>query len=138
MRDLWNTLAREHSALRAAEPSSPLPLSADEWFALAILAMWVGFGLYFWPGPRMRLWVLALVLAAGSALLGAIRRAEEPGERGVLIGRASLRVSPHGLAPTVGSLPAFSVVQPVRAEGAWSLVRSPDAEGWVPAEILAR
>ena len=56
----------------------------------------------------------------------------------MLIGGASLRVSPHGLAPAVSSIPAFSVVEPVRAEGQWWLVRSPGGEGWVPAEILAR
>ncbi|MGQ0701780.1 MAG: hypothetical protein ACT4PM_01450 [Gemmatimonadales bacterium] len=137
MAALWNELARAYPALRAAEPSSPLPLSADEWFALAILGAWVGFAWYLWPGPRLKLWVLALVLALGLALLGAIRQAEEPGERAVLMGGASLRVSPHGLAPAVSSIPAFSVVEPLRAQGEWWLVRSSGGEGWIPSDILA-
>jgi hypothetical protein len=56
----------------------------------------------------------------------------------VLEGGASLRLSPHGLAPERAAVPAFGVVRLERKLGSWWLVETVDgAEGWVSEEILA-
>ena len=134
VRTLWTALAREHSELRQVPRS--WPLSAEECFALALLACWAAVPLYLFLGRRRMLWGLGLVLAAGLAALGQLLRSEHAGRRAVLIGGASLRISPHGLAPARGGVPAFRVVQLSRQSGGWWLVRADGSTGWVPAEIL--
>lgn len=134
---LWNALAREHEQLRRA--ARVWPLSAQECFALALAALWIG-GLGWSLLRRWRIpWIVAAVLAAGFAGAGLVQRIERAGPRAVLVGGASLRVSPHGLAPERGAVPGFSLVRLERSFGTWWLVRTLDgAEGWIPANILAR
>jgi hypothetical protein len=134
---LWNALAREHEQLRRA--GRRWPLSAEECFALALLALWLGAVLFLVLRRQRTLWAAALGLAAALALLGLGLRAERSGPRAVLAGGATLRTSPHGLAPERGAVPGFSIVRLERQLGGWWLIRTADgAEGWVPAEILAR
>jgi hypothetical protein len=56
----------------------------------------------------------------------------------VLAGGASLRLSPHGLAPERGTVPPFAIVRLDRPVGSWWLIETAEgARGWVPEEILA-
>lgn len=136
---LWGALAREHEQLRRA--GRQWPLSAEEAFVLALLALWLGAALFL-VLPRARpVWIPLLSLAALAAAVGLTLRTQRGGALAVTAGNVSLRTSPHGLAPERGSVPGFSIVELDRTEagGAWWLVRTRDGgAGWVPAEILAR
>jgi hypothetical protein len=137
VRALWTALAREHEQLRRA--GRVFPLSAEECFALALLALWLAAGLYLALRRFPVAWGGALGLAAALGTAGVVLRAQRQEPRGVLAAGVSLRTSPHGLAPERGAVAAFSVVELERRLGAWWLVRTRDgAEGWVPAGILAR
>ncbi|HLG06962.1 MAG TPA: hypothetical protein VI383_12535, partial [Gemmatimonadales bacterium] len=139
VRALWNALGREHEALRRATTGPEWPLSAAECFALALLVSWASFLVFLFGGRRRHvLWGSILTLAFVLALAGEVLRSERSGPRAVLIGGASLRVSPHGLAPARGGAPAFSVVRLIRQSGSWWLVGTGDGSGWVPEAILAR
>lgn len=134
-RALWNALAREHQALRRAP--RPFPLTPAECLALGLITSWLTFFICLVAGKRRRLMCgVGAAVAVSFVILHSAIEANREVRRGVLKGGASLRVSPHGLAPTRGSAPAFSVVRLVRKEANWWLIRLEDSEGWVPAEIL--
>jgi hypothetical protein len=134
---LWGSLAREHELIRRGGRS--WPIDANECYVAALLLLWIGAALLVLVSRRRALAVAALLLAAGSVAAGLALRAQRTAPRAVLTGGASLRLSPHGLAPERGALPAFSIVILERHLDGWWLVRSGDgAEGWVPADVLAR
>jgi hypothetical protein len=133
---LWNALAREHETLRRG--GRWWLISAEECFALAIAFLWVGaVATLIWR--RRRTPALAFTtLALAAALAGVALQRERSAPRAVLAGGASLRLSPHGLAPERSAVPAFTVVRLERGLGGWWLVRTPEgARGWVPDNILA-
>lgn len=134
---LWSALAREHEQLRRAQRN--WPLSAEECFALALAALWLGAALFALLPRRRTIGGALLAIAMAGAIAGLALRAQRQGPVAVLAGGASLRLSPHGLAPERGTVPAFSVVRLERQLGGWWLVRTSNgAAGWVPAEVLAR
>jgi hypothetical protein len=136
VRVLWAALAREHEQLRHL--GRAWPLSAEECLALALAGLWLGALLYVASRRTRSAAALVLALSLVLALAGLTLRAERHESRAILSGGASLRFSPHGLAPERGALPAFSVVKLARHEGTWWLVESDSgAQGWVPEEILA-
>jgi hypothetical protein len=133
---LWNSLAREHEQLRHVGRS--WPVTAEECLVTGLALLWLGALLFAVAGRRRMWWGMSLLLAAGSVAAGAALREQRAVPRGILSGGASLRISPHGLAPERGAVPAFSVVRLERSVGGWWLIATPDgAEGWVPADILA-
>lgn len=134
VRALWNALAREHGELRRV-PRGWL-LTADECLALAVVAAWLGLILYLAFRRWRPLWLAALGLALVGVIASGVQRGEQRENRAVLAGGASQRVSPHGLAPTTGAIPAFTVVKLLRKSGNWWLIESDVGEGWVPSEIL--
>lgn len=134
---LWNALAREHEQLRRAERQ--WPLSAEECLALALLGLWLGALLFGVLRRYCVVWGTVLGLAALACAAGLLLRSDRAGARAVLAAGASLRTSPHGLAPERGAVPGFSIVRLERQFGSWWLIRTEaGAEGWVPGEILAR
>jgi hypothetical protein len=136
VRALWNGLAREHGELRRV--GGRWPLTADECVVLGIVASWFALLLFLLARRLQWLWLGTLVLAGGGVLAGTVQRQEQLVPRAVLIGGVSQRVSPHGLAPSIGTIPAFTVVELERQIGNWWLVRSDNGAGWVPSEILAQ
>jgi hypothetical protein len=133
---LWNALAREHEPLRRA--GTVWPLTAEECLAAALLLVWIGAPLFLILRRRRWLSAIPLLLAVAVAAAGFIRRAERRAPRAVLAGGASLRLSPHGLAPERGTIPSFSVVRLERRVGRWWLILTQQGiEGWVPEEILS-
>jgi len=134
---LWSALAREHEQLRRAERQ--WPVSAEELLALALIGLWLGALLFALLRRYRAVWGGVLGLAALAAVAGLQLRAERHGPRAVLAAGASLRLSPHGLAPERGAVPGFSIVRLERQAGTWWLIQTDDgADGWVPAAILAR
>ena len=136
VRLLWAALAREHEQLRHL--GRAWPFSAEECLALALGGLWLGALLYLVSRRTRSAAALVLGLALVLAIAGMTLRAQRHEARAILSGGASLRFSPHGLAPERGALPAFSVVKLERREGDWWLVESDTgAAGWVPEAILA-
>ncbi len=134
VRALWNALAREHGELRRVGRLSLL--TSDEVFILSIVAAWLALGLFLFRRRWPLVWIGALGVALVGVLIAGALGHEERLERAVLAGGVSQRVSPHGLAPTIGSIPAFTVVRLLRQNGAWRLISSDNGEGWVPADIV--
>jgi len=133
---LWSALAREHEQLRRSERG--WPFSAKECFLAGLVLLWIG-ALLLVLLRRRRVPAAAVLLLAAVALgTGALLRYQHRAPRAVLAGGASLRLSPHGLAPERGTVLAFSIVRLDRRLGSWWLIETPEgARGWVPEEILA-
>jgi hypothetical protein len=56
----------------------------------------------------------------------------------IVLDPATLRLSPHGRAPTVSPVEGASAVRLVRRTAGWVLVRAPDGrEGWLPDAAVA-
>lgn len=133
---LWNALARDHDQLRRS--GTTWPVTAEECFLGALALGWLGAVLFAVQRRSRLVWEVPLVLALGAGAAGLAQRSARQVPRAVLVGGASLRVSPHGLSPERGSVPGFSVVRIERHLGAWWLVRAANGnEGWVPGDILA-
>lgn len=134
---LWNTLAREHEQLRRAGPR--WPLTAEELLGASLILLWLGALLFILFRRHRAVSIVLLLLSAGTAFAGLTLRNQRSVPRAVLTGGSGLRVSPHGLAPGLGRVQAFSVVRLERRRGDWWLIETADgAKGWVPADILAR
>jgi Predicted transcriptional regulator len=133
---LWSALAREHEQLRRSERG--WPFSATECFLAGLVLLWIG-ALLLVLLRRHRVPAAAvLLLAAGALGTGALLRYQHREPRAVLAGGASLRLSPHGLAPERGTVLAFSIVRLDRRLGSWWLIETAEGtRGWVPEEILA-
>jgi len=135
-RALWDALAREHQALRRAPRT--LPITPAEAIALALITSWLTFIGCLVAGKRRRLICGAgVTIAVTFVILHSGLETGREVRRGVLMGGANLRVSPHGLAPARGRAQAFSVVRLIRREANWWLIETEGSRGWVPAEILA-
>ena len=133
---LWSALAREHEQLRRSERG--WPVTAEEAFLAALVFLWLGAILLVLLRRSRTPAVAALLVAAIAAAAGARLRQERGVSRAVLAGGASLRLSPHGLAPERGTVLAFSIVRLDRRLGGWWLIETREgAQGWVPEEILA-
>lgn len=133
---LWTALSREHEQLRRA--GRRWPVSALELFAAGLVLLWLG-AVFYVVFRRTRIPAAAALLLALAALgAGAYLRSRQAVPRAVLAGGASLRLSPHGLAPERGTVPPFTIVRLERQVGAWWLIETAEgARGWVPEEILA-
>lgn len=133
---LWSALAREHEQLRRSERS--WPVAAEECFLAALILLWVGALLFVLLRRRRTPAAAALLIAAVAGGSGALLRHQGSTPRAVLAGGASLRLSPHGLAPERGTVLPFSIVRLDRRLAGWWLIETAEgARGWVPEEILA-
>jgi len=133
---LWSALAREHEQLRRSERS--WPVTADECFLAALILLWVGALLFVLFRRRRTPAAAALLIAVVAGGSGALQRHQHSTPRAVLAGGASLRLSPHGLAPERGTVLPFSIVRLDRRLAGWWLIETAEgAKGWVPEEILA-
>jgi BatD DUF11 like domain len=113
------------------------PFTAEELWLVGVvvwLAGWLG---VLWTGRFRGRW---LVLLAGGVLLFGASSALGRWYRqpvAVVAGNASLRLSPHELAPTVGEVPTLGAVRLELARGAWFRVAAAGGEaGWIRAENL--
>ncbi|HEX2250282.1 MAG TPA: hypothetical protein VHH32_08020, partial [Gemmatimonadales bacterium] len=98
------------------------------------IAGWLGWS--FRPQWRDR-WLVLLVFAVVSAAAGIGLRAWQQRPVAVVLDQTTMRLSPHGRAPAVGSLEAGGAVRMLREDRGWVLVRAGPAEGWVTAEAIA-
>jgi hypothetical protein len=114
------------------------PVSAEELLllgALGWIAGWLGWTLR--PVGRDR-WLVLLVFSAVAltAGLGLRNWLREP--LAVVLNRSTLRLSPHGLAPSVAALESGSAVRILRRSPGWVMVEAPGAQrGWLADEAVA-
>ena len=103
--------------------------------ALGWIAGWLGWTLR----PRVReRWLVLLVFSAAALLAGLALRNWLREPLGVVLDRATLRLSPHGLAPTVASLESGSAVRILRRSSGWVMVQAPGAQrGWLADGAVA-
>jgi hypothetical protein len=133
---LWTALSREHEQLRRA--GRRWPVTALELFAAGLVLLWLGAVLFVVFRRHRILAAAALLLALAALGAGADLRSRQAVPRAVLAGGASLRLSPHGLAPERGKVPTFAIVRLDRQVGNWWLIETAEGvRGWVPEEILA-
>jgi hypothetical protein len=114
------------------------PVTPEELLLLGILgwvAGWVGWAAL--PRHRER-WAVLLVFSAISAGAGLGLRAWYRRPVAIVLDRTAVRVSPHGLAPSVGPLEPGSAVRVLRRGRGWLLVQEPgDQRGWIADAAVA-
>ena len=113
------------------------PVTPEELLLLAALGWFAGWiGWILRPRVRER-WTALLILSATAAIGGLALRAWYRRPVAVILDQTSMRLSPHGRAPAVGTLESGAAVRMVRSDRGWILVRSGRAEGWVTADAVA-
>ena len=114
------------------------PISAEELLllgALGWIAGWLGWTLR--PLLRER-WLILLVFSAVSLVAGLALRGWLREPLAIVLDRATLRLSPHGLAPTVAALESGSAVRILRQAPGWVMVEAPGSQrGWLADEAVA-
>jgi hypothetical protein len=114
------------------------PVGAEELLllgALGWIAGWLGWT--FRPRVRER-WLVLLVFSAVSVLSGLALRTWLREPLAIVLERTTLRLSPHGLAPTVASLESGSAVRIIRHSSGWVMVEAPgEQRGWLADEAVA-
>ena len=141
---------REPSVRRALQLTPPIDLTSARWTwsppvtpeelllfgSAAWIVAWLGWAL----SPRVRdRWTILLVFA-GCAILGGLTLRVWYGRPvAILVDSATLRLSPHGLAPAIAPVEGGTAVLLLRRAPGWALVLAGGArEGWVPADAVAR
>jgi tetratricopeptide (TPR) repeat protein len=111
-------------------PEELLLLGAIGW-----IAGWLGWTLR----PRVReRWLILLVFSGAALLAGLALRGWLREPLGVVLDRSTLRLSPHGLAPTVAALESGSAVRILRSSPGWVMVEAPGAQrGWLADDAVA-
>lgn len=101
--------------------------------------LWIAAWLAWVLRPRARERLTILLVLAGCALTaGMALRAWYRRPLALVTEPATLRLSPHGLAPAVSPIDNGSAVMVLRRSPGWVLVRAPGArEGWLPNDAVA-
>ncbi|HEU4523910.1 MAG TPA: BatD family protein [Gemmatimonadales bacterium] len=114
------------------------PVSPEELLllgALGWIAGWLGWTLR--PVGRER-WLILLVFSAVALTAGLGLRTWLREPLAVVLNRSTLRLSPHGLAPSVAALESGSAVRVLRRSPGWVMVEAPGAQrGWLADEAVA-
>ena len=114
------------------------PVTAEELLLFGTLGWIVG-----WLGwtirPRVReRWLVLLVFSGAAVLTGLVLRTWLREPLAIVLERTTLRLSPHGLAPTVASLESGSSVRIIRHSPGWVMVEAPGTQrGWLADEAVA-
>jgi hypothetical protein len=114
------------------------PVTPDELLLLGALGWVIGWiGWVLRPRARHR-WAALLVMAACTTLAGFALRAWYRRPLGIVLDPTTLRVSPHGRAPELGSLDSGGAVRILRHDRGWVLVHAAGSrEGWVASDAIA-
>lgn len=134
IRQLWSEVALSHQQIRPLAPA--LPVTPPELMAAGFLLWLVASGLL---AAGARRWAAGLavgaVLVAGAGV--SVERARS--RPAALTAHAvPLRLSPHGLAPTLGMVDGLALVPLEDARPGWVRIVDPlGRRGWVPAAAVA-
>jgi hypothetical protein len=114
------------------------PVSAEELLVLGALgwiAGWLGWTLR--PLVRER-WLILLVFSAATLGAGLALRSWLREPLAIVLNRSTLRLSPHGLAPSIAALESGSAVRILRRSPGWVMVEAPGSQrGWLADEAVA-
>lgn len=102
---------------------------------LGWIAGWAG---WTWR-PRVReRWLVLLVFSAMAMLGGLGLQTWLRTPLAIVLERTTLRLSPHGLAPTVSPLESGSAVRVIRSSPGWVMVEAAGAQrGWLADAAVA-
>jgi len=140
---------RESAVRRALELTPPADLTSARWtwsppvtpeeLLLLGTALWAAGWLGWMLRPRARdRWTILLVFAGCAVIGGLALRIWYRRPVAIVVEPATLRLSPHGLAPAVAPLEGGSAVLLLRRDPGWVLVTAPGSrEGWVPSDAVA-
>ena len=114
------------------------PVTAEELLLFGTLG-WIAGWLGWTIRPRVReRWLVLLVFSAAAVLTGLALRTWLREPLAIVLERTTLRLSPHGLAPTVASLESGSSVRIIRHSPGWVMVEAPGTQrGWLADEAVA-
>jgi tetratricopeptide (TPR) repeat protein len=140
---------RESAVRRALELTPPADLTSARWtwsppvtpeeLLLFGTALWVAgwLGWAFRPRARDR-WTILLVFAGCAVLGGLALRIWYRRPVAIVVDPATLRLSPHGLAPAIAPVEGGSAVLLLRRSPGWVLVRAAGSrQGWLPSDAVA-
>jgi tetratricopeptide (TPR) repeat protein len=114
------------------------PVTPAELWLVGVVAWVAGWAGVLWSRRLRGRWLV--LLAGAGALFGAGAALDRWYLRPIAVveSNASLRLSPHELAPAVGEIPALGAVRPEVRRGSWLRVTSPGGElGWIRQEDVA-
>lgn len=140
---------RASAVRRALELTPPADLTSARWtwsppvtpeeLLLVGTVFWAAGWLGWLLRPRARdRWAILLVFAACAMGGGLALRAWYRRPVAIVVNSATLRLSPHGLAPAIGPVEEGSAVLMLRRSPGWMLVMAAGArQGWVPSDAVA-
>lgn len=114
------------------------PVAPEELLLLGSIG-WIAGWLGWTLRPRVReRWLILLVFSAAALLAGLALRSWLREPLGVVLDRSTIRLSPHGLAPSVAALESGSGVRILRRSPGWVMVEAPGSQrGWLADEAVA-
>ena len=114
------------------------PVTPEELLLLGVLGWLVGWVAWVLRPRQRDRWAILLAFAAASTAAGFGLRAWYRQPVGIVLDQTTLRLSPHGRAPALGSLEAGGAVEILRNDRGWLLVRvAGSREGWVASDAIA-
>ena len=114
------------------------PVTGEELLLLGVVAWIAGWtGWILRPRARDR-WMVLLIVGAVGVIGSVALRAWYRRPVAIVLDQATLRLSPHGHAPSIATVDEGGAVRVLREERGWVLVRAAGSkEGWLPAEAVA-
>jgi hypothetical protein len=114
------------------------PVAPEELLLLGALG-WIAGWLGWTVRPRVReRWLILLVFSAAALVAGLALRSWLRAPLGVVLDRSTLRLSPHGLAPSLAPLESGSAVRIIRRSPGWVMVEAPGSQrGWLTDGAVA-
>jgi tetratricopeptide (TPR) repeat protein len=114
------------------------PVTPEELLLLGALGWLLGWVAWVLRPRQRDRWAILLLFAAASTAAGFGLRTWYRRPVGIVLDQATLRLSPHGRAPALGSVDAGGAVQILRNDRGWVLVRvAGSREGWVASDLIA-
>lgn len=134
IRQFWGEVALSHQQLRPLAP--PVPVTPPE-LILTGLTLWLIASGLLAAGSRR--WAAGVAVSALMLAGGGLATTHSRSRPAALTAHAvPLRLSPHGLAPTLGMVDGLALVPLEDALPGWVRIRDPlGRRGWVPAAALA-